>query len=63
MYELPRGSPDGVYNIVLHGLLELKIDEQKTVLVEVETDFDAECLGLHMAPKMEILQHLHLSNE
>ena len=63
VYKLPF-SEDGVYNIVLHGLLELKVGEERFVdSVETRTDFDAECLGLHICPKMERLhQQVHLGD-
>lgn len=52
----PLDDPEsGVYNLVLHGLLDLQMNEQCIATVEISTDFDAECLGLHIAPKMELL--------
>ena len=50
-YQLPDTN-DGRYNIVLHGLLDLKVDEKKTCRVRITTDFDAICLGLHVAEEM-----------
>lgn len=46
-YRLPD-SRDGVYNIVLHGLLKMQLDEHKSVLVEVTSDFDLECQGIRL---------------
>jgi hypothetical protein len=62
-YQLPP-SQDGVYNIVLHGLLRMQLEEHRTVLVEVASDFDLECQGIHLANTSMLLeQHLHLSPE
>lgn len=59
-YKLPR-SQDGVYNMVMHGLLGMKINQRCIVNIEVVTGFDAQCLGLHVPKKMEIVQLLHMS--
>lgn len=62
-YELPL-SHDGRYNILLHGLLNLNIDEKRTVKVRFTTDFDAICMGLDIsASEMELEQHLHQENK
>lgn len=62
VYQLPH-SDDGVYNIVLHGLLALEINEKRYFKIETATLFDAECLGLHIQPMMEIEQLIHLHGE
>ena len=40
VYQLPD-TPDGRYNLVLHGLLNLKMNERVTCRVKFSTDFDA----------------------
>ncbi len=46
-YRLPP-SRDGMYNIVLHGLLKMQLDERRSVLVEFSSDFDLDCQGIHL---------------
>lgn len=42
----------------------MQIDEHRTVLVEVTSDFDLECQGIHLIDAtMQLEQHLHLSPE
>lgn len=62
VYLLPH-TDDGVYNIVLHGLLGLEINEKRFVKIESSTIFDSECLGLHIQPILEIEQQIHLNGE
>jgi hypothetical protein len=52
-YRLPD-THDGKYNLVLHGLLGLKVDEKKTCRVRFNTDFDAPCIGLYADEHMEL---------
>ena len=48
---------------MLHGLLQLKVGEECEVLTEIETDFDAECLGLYVPTRMHLKQHVHMNDE
>ena len=40
VYKLPP-TDSSWFNIVLHGLLELKLGEEATAIIEMESDFDA----------------------
>ena len=52
-YTLPS-THDGRYNLVLHKLLGLKMDEKKYCKVRFITQFDANCIGLYCEEHMEL---------
>ena len=58
-YTLPD-TKDGKYNLVLHKLLGLKVNETKYCKVRFITKFDAPCLGLYCEEHMELEQHVHM---